>query len=222
MMQPHYFAFTFLCILYFQSVLSIQCNDTQYAWTQTLPEVCCEKCAPGSHMVRRLERCKIRCDPCSDNLYSDTYNMEMTCNHCENCDKPNMEYQSRCNATHDAVCRCKAGYECKNQPCKQCLLIPTTIRPTLAPFSTALKHDILTTLWTPQKSPRGIIFAVATKSLPFLRWIESKHGYLLAKSQAPAPPHEEVSKPVQEAGHQTNLKTDPELGLSKYSVVDIK
>lgn len=45
-------------------------------------------------------------------------------------------------------------------------------------------------------------------------------GYLLAKSHAPVPPcseDEEVSKPVQEAGNATNLKTDPELGLAEIS-----
>lgn len=40
----------------------------------------------------------------------------------------NMEYMSHCNATHNAVCRCKKGYECKVQPCKQCLPIPPTTR----------------------------------------------------------------------------------------------
>lgn len=45
-----------------------------------------------------------------------------------------MKYLSRCNATHNAVCKCKAGYECKTKPCVQCLPIPaTTINTTLTP-----------------------------------------------------------------------------------------
>lgn len=45
----------------------------------------------------------------------------------------NMEYLSRCNVTHNAVCKCKAGYECKDLYCKQCLPIPstTTLRTTV-------------------------------------------------------------------------------------------
>ncbi|CAM9151916.1 unnamed protein product [Lampetra planeri] len=49
----------------------------------------------------------------------------------------------------------------------------------------------------------GILLVVSTKIKPFLRWIGSKHGYVLADKNVPAPPSsdeqdEQVSKPVQE------------------------
>lgn len=47
-------------------------------------------------------------------------------------------------------------------------------------------------------------------------------GYPLAKSHAPVPVitvDEEVSKPVQEAGNDTNFEMDPECGLIESSLV---
>lgn len=48
----------------------------------------------------------------------------------------NMEYMLNCNHTQNAVCKCKAGYECKDQACKQCSPVQPTIRPMLTRFST--------------------------------------------------------------------------------------
>ncbi|XP_070768609.1 tumor necrosis factor receptor superfamily member 6-like [Enoplosus armatus] len=206
-----YFAFTSLCTLSFLSpVLSIQCNATQYAWPVNPPHsLCCNKCPPGQRMVRRSKsNCDIECEPCEGNRYTDTYNVDLSCNVCENCNKQNMEYESKCDTTHKAVCRCKAGYECRDQPCTQCV-------PMIISTTTALKPGTLTTLWVPPKPVRdtvwllviiaflcaGSALIVVTKIKPFLRWVRSKHGYLLAEKPAPVPPFsqdDDVSTPVQE------------------------
>ncbi|XP_044065026.1 uncharacterized protein cd27 isoform X3 [Siniperca chuatsi] len=215
LMQPLcYFAFTALCTLSFLStVLSIQCNKTQYAWPVETSHLCCNMCPPGERMVRRSPHtCGIMCEACEGNRYIDTYNVEMSCTVCENCNKPNMEYESKCDTTHQAVCRCKAGFKCKDQPCTQCVPIVITT-------TTALKPVTLTTLWVPRKPLRvsltdtvwflviiallcaGFALIVVTKIKPFLRWIRAKHGYFLAKKPAPVPPccqDDEVSTPVQE------------------------
>ncbi|XP_034409772.1 tumor necrosis factor receptor superfamily member 6 [Cyclopterus lumpus] len=119
-----------------------------------------------------------------------------------------MEYRLHCNATHNAVCGCKANYRCKDQSCEQCVPIPsTTTKSTLPPSTTAL-----TTVGTPQPIRdevwflviitllcAGITIAVVTKIKPFMFWIKSKHGYRLAEGSPSVPSgSEEVSTPVQE------------------------
>ncbi|XP_045901823.1 tumor necrosis factor receptor superfamily member 6 [Micropterus dolomieu] len=210
-MKPRcYFAFTFLYALsLFSPMLSIQCNQTQYPWPVDNPLSCCNRCRPGEYMMRRaFKSCEITCQACPENFYSDNYNVEMACNLCLNCTKPNMEFESKCNPAHPAVCRCKAGYKCKDQPCTQCVPMQTTT-------PTAVKPVTLTTLWVPSKPLRdtvwflviiallcaGFALIVATKIKPFLRWIRSKHGYFLASKAAMVPPcsqDDEVSTPVQE------------------------
>ncbi|XP_035528599.1 tumor necrosis factor receptor superfamily member 6 [Morone saxatilis] len=213
MQQLCHFAFTILCSLSFLSaVLSLQCNDTQYSWPVTDSKFCCNKCQPGKYMVRRSQnvKCQITCETCMDDHYADTYNVELYCKHCTSCNKPNMEYMSACNSTHDTVCRCKAGYECREQPCKVCVPIPTTTKPTTTPTpATTPKNSSSTTVLTDTAWFLIIIILLSvilsffgiTKMKPFLHWIRSKHGYLLAKTPAPMPPFLEddsVSKPVQE------------------------
>ncbi|XP_070691573.1 CD27 antigen-like [Pempheris klunzingeri] len=183
------------------------------------PRLCCNMCPPGKRMVRRPdESCTIECDLCKGERYTDTYNVQMSCNHCENCNRTNMEYKSHCNATHNAVCRCVAGYRCKAQPCQECVPIPstTTSKPTLLPYTTALTPETTKTLGgsTPSETPKhikdtvsilviiallcaGIAFVV-TKTKPFLRWIKY---YSFAEKPAPVPQcceDEDVSTPVQE------------------------
>ncbi|XP_054477640.1 tumor necrosis factor receptor superfamily member 5 isoform X2 [Anoplopoma fimbria] len=212
------FVFTFLCSISFVSPgLSIHCNNTQYLWPVDQPKLCCNKCPPGKNMIRRPPTsCGIECEPCSGDQYSDAYNEELSCEFCENCDKPNMEYGSHCNATHNAVCRCKTDYRCKDRSCQQCVLIPsTTTKPTLPPSTTVLKPGALTTLWPSTQPIRdtvwflviiailcvGIAFAVVTKIKPFMRWIKSKQGYIFYKGPSPvttSSEEEEVSTPVQE------------------------
>ncbi|XP_049903450.1 tumor necrosis factor receptor superfamily member 4 isoform X2 [Epinephelus moara] len=216
-MQP-LCAFTFLCTLSFLSpVLSRQCTDTEYAWPMDEPRLCCHMCTPGQHMAgRRQDICYIDCVPCTEGLYTEKYNVDMTCEVCVNCNKPNMEYKRNCSTTHNAVCGCKAGYACRDLSCKDCVPIPTsTIKTTLPPSTTALKPGTLTTLWEPSQPIKdtawflviiallctGLALVVLTKIKPFLRWIKSKQGYFLAKEAAPAPQgseDEEVSTPVQE------------------------
>ncbi|XP_028436847.1 tumor necrosis factor receptor superfamily member 6 isoform X1 [Perca flavescens] len=209
-MQPlRFFAFTFLVGLSFLSVvLSIDCNERQYEWPVEQPKLCCDKCPPGKHVVRRsITTCEIECESCTTNLFNEKYNVQQTCEFCENCDKKNMEYISHCNVTHNAVCRCKDGYKCKDQSCKQCVPIsPFTTKPTLPPSTTALKPgayhtDTVWFLVIIAILCAGIALVVVTKIKPFLHWIKAKHGYLLAKESVPVPPFsedEEVSKPVQE------------------------
>ncbi|XP_034730242.1 CD27 antigen isoform X2 [Etheostoma cragini] len=198
-MQPLCFiAFTLLVSLScLSAVLSINCNERKYNWPVERPYLCCDKCPPGKHMVRRSYTiCEIECQSCTRDLFNEKYNVELTCDFCENCDKPNMEYSSHCNATHNAVCRCKAGYRCKDQSCKQCVptvpILPFTTKSTLPPSTTALK---------PRAYHTGIALVVVTKIKPFLHWIKAKHSYLLAKEAVlvlPVSEDEEVSKPVQE------------------------
>ncbi|XP_010741751.2 CD27 antigen [Larimichthys crocea] len=206
--------FAFLSLL--SPVLSIECNETQYEWPVGKPQFCCEKCKPGQYLHRRNNKvCDKECKPCINDRYSDTHNVDMYCGICDTCTKPNMEYKSRCNATHNAVCSCKAGYKCKDQNCKECLLVPTTTESstTLPPSTTALKSTTLPTASTTPTPLRdtawflviivllciGFAFFVVTNIEPFLRWIRTKHGYFLAKPAAPVHSEvEEVSKPVQE------------------------
>ncbi|KAM3615071.1 uncharacterized protein V6R79_022878 [Siganus canaliculatus] len=216
MLPRSYFTFTFLLSLsFFSTVLSIECSKTQYAFPVDNPTSCCNKCLPGEYLVRRSS-CVAECKPCDAERYNDAYNVKQTCEFCDSCNNKNMEYQSRCNATHNAVCRCKAGYQCSGQPCKECVPVPTEspLRPTTA----ASKLDSLATLLTtraphkPLKDPAlylviiallsiGITFLLVVKLKPILRWIRSKHGYFVTKPHAPVATcseDEEVSKPVQE------------------------
>ncbi|XP_073340968.1 uncharacterized protein [Pagrus major] len=236
-MQPlFYITFTVLCSLSFLSFgLSMQCNKTQYPWPPEQPTFCCYSCPPGTHLFGRREDCKIDCKPCGDKFFSDAYNVERTCNFCANCEKPNMEYESKCNATHNAVCRCKDGYQCREQPCLECEPIPSTTTPITPTSTTALKPTTNpATPPTPSK-PLGdtvwflvitalltavILLVVLTNSKPFLRWIRCLN--LFPKPPAPVTQDGDVSQPVQEAGSVTNLKTDPELGLSLISQTDIQ
>ncbi|KAL7394550.1 hypothetical protein ABVT39_027773 [Epinephelus coioides] len=216
-MQP-LCAFIFLCTLSLLSpVLSRQCTDTEYAWPMDRPHLCCPMCVPGEHMAgRKQDSCSKNCVPCTEGLYTEKNNVDMTCEVCANCNKPNMEYKRNCSATHNAVCGCKAGYACRDPSCKDCVPIPTsTIKTTLPPPTTALKPGSLTTLREPSQPIKdtawflviiallctGLALVVVTKIKPFLRWIKSKQGYFLAKEAAPAlqgSEDEEVSTPVQE------------------------
>ncbi|KAK2844739.1 hypothetical protein Q5P01_011398 [Channa striata] len=210
-MQPLYIIFTVLSSLcFFSSVLSIECNETHYQWPVNEPRLCCNKCAPGQHMVRRPENsCGVTCNSCTGNRYTDSYNVYMTCNSCTTCNKPNMKFLSQCNTTHNAVCTCTAGYKCKDQPCTQCEAISAPTEPTLL-----LSTTILTTTWKSESINDTasllviiallcavIAFAIATNIKPFLCWIRSKHGYFLTQKPAPESQFsedEDVSKPVQE------------------------
>ncbi|XP_074509464.1 uncharacterized protein LOC141778857 [Sebastes fasciatus] len=215
-MQPlYYFAFTFLCSLSFLSpVLSNNCSDRQYAWPVNNPHLCCEKCLPGTRNAGRpdKESCDIKCDPCSGKRFTDTYNVEMYCQICKNCDETNMEYRSNCTTTHNAVCGCKDGYRCIDQPCTQCELIPTTtIKTTLPPSTTALIPEAVTT--SPSQPIRdtvwflviiallcaGIAIVAVTKIKPFLRWIKFNHGYFWEPAPLCSDSEDgDVSKPIQE------------------------
>ncbi|KAM7421056.1 hypothetical protein PAMA_015303 [Pampus argenteus] len=201
-----YIALLVLCSFFaLPSALSIQCNKTQYAWPIQAPYLCCDKCAPGNYMVRRPHStCGTVCQPCPDNRYTDTYNVQMSCSFCKECTKPNLEYESLCSTTHDAVCKCKAGFRCRDQPCTECVPIPittttTTTTPTLPPPATDTVWYLVTIT---ALLCVGIALIVTTKLKPFLRWMRSKHGYILAKNPTPLPQSttedEGVSKPVQE------------------------
>ncbi|XP_030250352.1 CD27 antigen isoform X2 [Sparus aurata] len=239
-MQPlFYITFTVLCSLsLLPSGLSIQCNETQYSWPVQQPHLCCDRCPPGTHLrSRHVAKCEIECIPCTDGLFRESFNLEQDCEFCASCKTPNMEFESECNATHNAVCRCKDGYQCREQPCKECEPIPTTttpVTPTTAPKP-------LTNPATPSAAskPLGdkvwflvitallsavIALVVVTNSKPILRWMRSKSGCPLTKPYppvTPCPPDGDVSKPVQEAGNVNNPKMDTGLGLPLISHTDI-
>ncbi|XP_059195095.1 tumor necrosis factor receptor superfamily member 11A [Centropristis striata] len=211
------FALVFLCSLSLLSpVLSLHCNDTQYAWPLDQPRLCCNKCPPGKHLVSRDDNnCKIVCKPCTGERYLEKWNLEMYCEICEICNSENGEYKSTCTPTKNAVCKCKAGYECTDQSCKQCVPMKTTTTP-LTPSNTALKPSV--THWQPSQPIRetvwflvitallcaGLAAIVVTKIKPFLRWLETKQGCFLTKEPNLAPvatcsdDEEGISTPVQE------------------------
>ncbi|XP_034001636.1 CD27 antigen-like isoform X2 [Trematomus bernacchii] len=218
-MQPLCY-FSLLCTLSsLSSVLSLNCSDRHYAWPANTPTLCCDKCAPGQRMVKRSEvNCVHQCGPCMEKLYRDTYNEKMSCEICGFCNKPNMAYDSNCNSTHNAVCRCNAGYMYKDASRKQCVPIPPTdTKPTPAPPTTVLKPG-LTTAWPPAPQLRvltdtvwflviiallcaGLAIVFVANIKPFLRWIKSMNGYFLAKEPAPVTACSEdegVSTPIQE------------------------
>lgn len=207
-MQPLcYIAFILLCSVHFLSAeVSTLCSETQYAWPVDAARHCCNKCPPGQRMARRsLDSCKITCETCLTGRYLDSYNVDMTCSVCKNCKKPNMEYTSPCTSAHDAVCRCKAGYRCKDQPCTECVSILTTTKPTL-PICTTTREAL--TAIAPSKPVTGTVWllmitaclctGIAFVVVTTVKSIRSKNGYILTEKPATASEDEGVSKPVQE------------------------
>ncbi|KAM4581192.1 tumor necrosis factor receptor superfamily member 6 [Odontesthes bonariensis] len=213
----YYLTFSLLCsLLLVSSGISIKCNKTQYDWPVDNPKLCCDKCPPGQHMVRRpVNNCGIECNPCESHLFfSDSYNVNPVCTVCKDCNKPNMELESNCTATHDTVCKCKAGFKWRDQSCTECVLMPTTIEPTGPPSTTASRLGNVTKPQSPREPIRdtvwflvivallcaGITLAVVIKIKPFLQWIRLNQGYILTKNtmRLPATEDEGVSKPVQE------------------------
>ncbi|XP_061632567.1 tumor necrosis factor receptor superfamily member 5 isoform X3 [Phyllopteryx taeniolatus] len=191
-----YVLLTSLCSMWFvpSSVLSMQCKVTQYAWPLKAPHSCCDKCPPGKHMIWRSPTdCEMECGLCTGDRYADSSNVEMTCDVCRMCDKPNMEYESKCQTSRNAVCRCKAGYKCTDEACAQCLHIPGAVKSS----ATDAKGYLVEIL------PLCAVIAVTVFVLvfAFVRWIRSKHGYYSKDKRPALPPsteEAEVCKPVQE------------------------
>ncbi|XP_067457295.1 CD27 antigen [Thunnus thynnus] len=219
-MQPFYYiALLFLCDFSFlPSVLSIRCSDSQYTWPVDQPKLCCDKCPPGEHLLRRpADTCGTECKPCTGDRYTDSYNVQMDCDVCRSCNKENMEPESQCSVTRNAVCRCKAGFKCRDKQCTQCIPVPTTTsKPTLPPSTTAFKPSA-STIFAPSPAPVkdtmwylviiallcvGLVLIVISKLKPILCWIRSKRGYILTEKPTALPGNatddEGVSKPVQE------------------------
>ncbi|XP_029958182.1 CD27 antigen-like [Salarias fasciatus] len=134
-----------LCSLW-APALSIECDEkTQYAWPINKPQKCCNKCPPGHYMSQDPNTsCNVKCEPCIGKRYMETYNVKMHCEVCNFCSYPNMEHESNCSTTRNAVCRCKPGYVCKenDKVCEKCEQIstitatrppPYTLRPTARP-----------------------------------------------------------------------------------------
>ncbi|XP_047454407.1 tumor necrosis factor receptor superfamily member 5 isoform X2 [Mugil cephalus] len=221
MLSLCHLTFTLLCSLSLVfSVPALQCNEKQYLWPLKAPKYCCDMCTQGKFMVRRSETsCEITCNPCKDDQYAHTFNTEMACKFCKKCNGDNMLVKSNCSAVQNTVCTCKAGYKCKDGDCTQCVLIPTTARPTTRsttrPTTRLTLRPSTAALTTPEfATPQikdtvwflviiallcaGIALVIATKVKPFLRWIRSNHGYFLAEKPVPQTEDEDVSKPVQE------------------------
>ncbi|XP_077382171.1 tumor necrosis factor receptor superfamily member 5 [Festucalex cinctus] len=182
-----------LCL--YSSVLSLQCENSQYAWPVNAPQRCCDKCPPGEHMIRRSQTtCEIECGRCTGERYTDSYNVEMSCDVCTTCDKPNMEYESPCRISQNAVCRCHVGYECTDEACTQCLHVPGTVKS----GTTDAKWYLVEAL------PVCAVLAIVVFLLVLLfqSWLRSKRGYHSeVKLAAGLPGTEEevaVCKPVQE------------------------
>ncbi|XP_034553223.1 CD27 antigen [Notolabrus celidotus] len=214
-MPSHYYlAFTFIGVSFLSAVLSKKCNESQYPWPRNKPEFCCDRCLPGRRMAWRSDStCKIQCDPCMKGQYRDTCNVELSCKFCRSCKESNLEFESTCNGTHDAVCRCKAGFRCRGQPCTECEQIPTTVTPSATTVSTTLPQPFTTTKLTPNTQDRawlwvmvallcaGIACFVAAKNNSLKRWFGNKLCYYLDEKPATSSTSsedEEVSKPIQE------------------------
>ncbi|XP_072317614.1 CD27 antigen-like [Eucyclogobius newberryi] len=183
-------------------------------------------CPPGQYMkIRDKKTCRIDCQPCTGQRYTDAYNLG-TCKICDACSKENMEIVSQCNATRNAVCRCKAGFACENEACDYCTAIPTTTAPPAAPRSTTAvsKHEVRPTLQATKPIQDtawfliiigllcvGLALVIVTKIKPLLIWLKD---YCLVRKPVPAPvslyhpqdegdegdegDEEEACKPVQE------------------------
>nr|XP_057909669.1 tumor necrosis factor receptor superfamily member 5 isoform X2 [Doryrhamphus excisus] len=157
------------------------CNHSQYPWPVKAPQLCCDKCPPGQHMIQRSSSsCAINCEPCTGYRYSDSYNVEMSCNVCRMCDKPNMEYESPCQKSSNAVCRCIEGYTCVDQECTGCFHVPGTIKSNTTDAVGYLVAIVL-------------LCAVITV-IVFLRCVRSKHVAVMRCTDQ----EEEACKPVQE------------------------
>ncbi|XP_054638535.1 CD27 antigen [Dunckerocampus dactyliophorus] len=185
MQTLHCFLLMFLFL--YCSVLTMQCNDSQYTWPVKAPRLCCDKCPPGQHMIRRSQStCAINCEPCTGMRYSDSYNVEMSCNICRMCDKPNMEYESDCQPSCNAVCRCIEGYKCTDQECTRCLRVPGTVKSDTTAAVGYLVVIVLLCAVIP-----AIVF---TKVTHFLRCVRSEHVAVIPCTDE----EEEACKPVQE------------------------
>ncbi|XP_074540344.1 tumor necrosis factor receptor superfamily member 6 [Halichoeres trimaculatus] len=229
-MQSHYhLAFTFMCSLSFLSaVLSIQCNESQYAWPRPTPEFCCNRCQPGKHMLTRCQsNCETKCAPCPNGRYMDSFNVQLSCEFCRKCEESNMEYESRCDSIHNAVCKCKAGYRCRDQSCAECVQISTTTTDALpSPPATTVSSTLPQTHSPTKLQPSTeapvsdflyastvwllaivvllcavVALFIFTKIPTLQRWIRHKLGGILDQKPAPvstSSEDEEVSKPIQE------------------------
>ncbi|XP_028984923.1 CD27 antigen [Betta splendens] len=197
-----------LCLL--SSVLCTECNRTQYKWPVKQPHLCCNKCLPGQHMTwRSPTACMIDCVPCPEKLFSDSYNAELQCEICRSCTKQHMVEASACNATHDAVCTCQAGFTCADRACSECVPTRATTRPAPTPGASTTEttgrrsKSVPDTVWFLVITAllcAGIALVLVTKISPFLQWFRLRHGYFLAEKPAvlQCAADEEVSKPVQE------------------------
>ncbi|XP_014901628.1 tumor necrosis factor receptor superfamily member 6 [Poecilia latipinna] len=218
MVHLYYLAFSLLWSLpVFSSGLVIQCKDGEYEWPILEPTLCCKKCPPGHRYISRSDKtCEITCEPCDENRYSDNFNLERNCNVCDVCKKANFEVASNCTTTKNTVCKCRAGYRCKDKSCTFCEPVPTTTQPTTPPSTTVAGSTSTTKITVPPNNKirdtqwflviiallcAGIALVVMTKIKPILHWIRSNHGYFLPEKTVTATlcaVEDDVSKPVQE------------------------
>ncbi|XP_013868036.1 tumor necrosis factor receptor superfamily member 6 [Austrofundulus limnaeus] len=159
---------------------------------------------------RSRTSCDIKCEPCTGDRYTKVYNVDMSCNVCDTCNKPNFETKTNCTSTSNTVCRCKTGFKCKDKSCSKCVPIPTPtpIRTTLPPATTAISRAPV----KPNKETVWFLVIIAllcaaigvvvlTKLKRVLHCIMSNHGYFMAEktsTETSSTEDEDVSKPVQE------------------------
>ncbi|XP_030015179.1 tumor necrosis factor receptor superfamily member 4 [Sphaeramia orbicularis] len=175
MMWPNFYITLVLLCSYclLCSVLSQPCdNKTQYLWPMDNPTLCCNMCPPGHYMYKRNPNtCHIDCKPCADGRYSDTHTFQMRCDSCIDCNKPNlnMEYETPCSSTQNAVCRCKAGYTYKDISRTSCTPI-TSQQPTSSTTETVeYKPSCNNTHNAACRCKAGDCPPVATTNRPILR-----------------------------------------------------
>ncbi|XP_018593386.1 tumor necrosis factor receptor superfamily member 23 [Scleropages formosus] len=103
---------------------ALKCDaETQYAWPNNAPSLCCKKCEPGERMEKRCTSpsAETRCKKCGQGYYSDSANTDQGCKQCYDCSMKYMAYVKNCTATSNSVCGCQQGYRCHSMPCVNCV-----------------------------------------------------------------------------------------------------
>ncbi|KAG5856282.1 hypothetical protein ANANG_G00006370 [Anguilla anguilla] len=87
---------------------------------------CCSKCKPGERLDKVCTPTSpTKCVPCRGGYYSDRYDEARNCHRCSDCSMIRKYMRSCCTTTHNAVCGCERGYQCKSEPCLDCEKITT-------------------------------------------------------------------------------------------------